>query len=84
MTAKKSDRQLQEDKTTKIMNTIAWRAAYYRANPQRFAADYLNIKLKWFQKILLWCMMHFDNFYYVAARSQGKTYLVAVFCVMRC
>lgn len=84
MTIKKSDRQLQEDKTTKIMNIIAWRAAYYRANPQRFAADYLNLKLKWFQKILLWCMMHFDNFYYVAARSQGKTFLVAIFCVIRC
>ena len=84
MAVKKSDRQLQEDRTAQIMNTIAWRAAYYRANPQRFAADYLNLKLKWFQKILLWCMMHFDNFYYVAARSQGKTFLVAIFCVIRC
>lgn len=81
---KLSDKQIQEDRTSRIMNLVAWYAGYYRSNPQRFVSEYLGIKLKWFQKILLWCMMHFDNFYYVAARGQGKTFLVAIFCVVRC
>lgn len=58
-------------KTEKIMNTIAERCAYYRANPQRFVEEYLGIKLKIFQKILLWAMMIYDAFYFVAARGLG-------------
>lgn len=33
----------------------AW-AGYYRANPHRFAKDYLNVNLRLFQKILLFMM----------------------------
>ena len=75
-----------EEKTRNevIMETVAWRAGYYRWNPSRFCEEYLGITgLKLFQKILLWCMMFYDKFYYIAARSQGKTYLVALFAVIR-
>ena len=51
------------------METVAWRAGYYRANPQRFCKDILNVNLKWFQAILLWAMMHFNYFMYLAARG---------------
>lgn len=79
-----SDKEIKQNKHDRIMNTVAWRAAYYRANPSRFCEDYLGItNLKTFQKILLWCMMHNNKFYYVASRSQGKTYLVALFAVIR-
>lgn len=81
---KLSTQQIMKNRTDTIMNIIAKRAAYYRANPQRFVAEYLGIRLKLFQKILIWAMMHNDNFYYVASRGQGKTYLVALFCVVRC
>lgn len=85
MMKKLSDREIQQNKHQRIMNTVAWRAAYYRANPSRFCEDYLGLNnLKTFQKILLWCMMHYNKFYYVASRSQGKTYLVALFAVIRC
>ena len=88
MTAKKkrlTDEEIKQDKTDSIMNTIAERCAYYRANPHRFAEDFIpGLKLRIFQKILLWAMFNNDNFYYVASRGQGKTYLVALFCVIRC
>lgn len=85
MSAKRmTEKELQQSKYEQTMNTVAWRAAYYRNNPSRFCEDYLGIRnLKTFQKILLWCMMHYNKFYYVASRSQGKTTLVALFACIR-
>lgn len=80
----KTDKQILQDKNDKIMNTIAERCSYYRANPQRFCEEFLNIHLKLFQKILIWAMMHYDAFYFIASRGLGKTYLVALFAVCRC
>jgi len=80
-----TDKQIQQDKTDKIMNIIAERAAYYRANPQRWVEDFIpDLHLKLFQKILLWAMNHYDNFYFVASRGMSKTYLVALFALFRC
>lgn len=82
---KTTDAEIKQSKTESIMNTIAERCAYYRSNPHRFAEDFIpGLKLRIFQKILLWAMFNNDNFYYVASRGQGKTYLVALFCVLRC
>lgn len=80
----KTDNEIRQDKTDRIMNTVAERCAYYRANPQRFCEEFLNINLKLFQKILLWAMMHYDAFYFIASRGLGKTYQVALFAVCRC
>lgn len=80
----KTDKEIRQDKTDRIMNVIAERCSYYRANPQRFCEEFLNIYLKLFQKILIWAMMHYDAFYFVAARGIGKTFLVALFAVCRC
>lgn len=79
----KSDSQILQDRTETIMNIINERCSYYRANPHRFVEEYLGIPIKLFQKILIWAMMFFDNFYFLAARSLGKTFLVAVFAVTR-
>jgi len=65
----KSVQELAQDKQESIMNTIAWRAGYYRANPQRFVSEVLQIRLKWFQKILMWAMFHFYYVMYLAARG---------------
>lgn len=81
---KKSEKQLANEKSNRIMEGIAIWASFYRHNPQRFAKDYLNINLKSFQKILLYAMMLNNYFMYIAARGQGKTYLTALFCVIRC
>lgn len=81
---KKSEKQLANEKSERIMNGIAYWASFYRYNPQRFVKDYLNINLKLFQKILIFQMMHNNYFMYLAARGQSKTWLTALFCVIRC
>ena len=81
---KLTDQEIQQGKTDQVMNVIAERCAYYRANPQRFCAEFLGIQLKLFQKILIWAMMTYDAFYFIACRGIGKTFLVALFAVCRC
>lgn len=80
----KTQTEIERDKQQKIMETIAWKAGYYRANPHRYVSEVLGLSLKWFQQILLWCMMHYNFVMYLAARGQGKTYLTALFCCVRC
>lgn len=80
----KTQTEIEKDKQQKIMETVAWRAGYYRNNPHRYVIDVLGLALKWFQQILLWCMMHYNFVMYLAARGQGKTYLTALFCCVRC
>lgn len=81
---KMSEKEVANEKSERIMNGVAAWAGFYRENPHRFIKDYLNVNLKLFQKILLYAMMHNDFFMYLAARGQGKTFLTALFCVVRC
>lgn len=81
---KLTEKEIQQGKAGRMMATVIKRASYYRANPQRFVADLLNIHLKTFQKILIYAMMKYDYFYFIAARGLGKTYLVSLFAVVRC
>ncbi|KGM93368.1 hypothetical protein ADU90_06340 (plasmid) [Clostridium botulinum] len=71
-------------KSKKLMNGIALWCSYYRLFPHIFVEDYLGIGLKTFQKILIYFMMHFNYFMYLASRGQGKTFLTAIFCCVRC
>ena len=84
MATTKTVKEIEQDKAQKLMNTVAWYCAYYRANPQRYVSEVLGIHLKVFQKIILYAMMHNNFVMYLAARGQGKTYLTALFCVVRC
>lgn len=61
---------------------VAW-TSFYRANPHRFASDYLGVDLKIFQQILLYAMMHNLYFVYIAARGQGKSFLTALFAIIK-
>lgn len=85
---KKSIQELSAEKARKTMNVVAWKASYYRQNPHRFVSEVLmtenNFRLKWFQKILLWAMVHYNYIIYFAARGQGKTFLTALFCCVKC
>lgn len=81
---KMSEKEIQQTKTDLLMNTVAERCSFYRANPHRFVKDFMNIDLKLFQKILIYCMMIYDYFYFIASRGLGKTYLVALFACVRC
>lgn len=67
-----------------IQNGVALWCGYYRENPHRFAHDYLHLNLHLFQKMLL-CMMNWANTsVFIGSRGIGKTFLSAVFCVIRC
>lgn len=66
------------------MNGIAFWTGFYRENPHKFVEEYLRVILKYFQQILLFQMMHNVHFIYLASRGQGKTFLTALFCVVRC
>lgn len=63
---------------------IANLAAFYRANPHRYVKDFLHINLKLFQKILIYLMNVNDYFMFIACRGIGKTFLTAIYCVVRC
>lgn len=69
MTVKKSEREIANEKSERIMNGIAVWTSFYRSNPQRFVKDYLNVHLKLFQKILIYMMMLNNYFMYIAARG---------------
>lgn len=68
---KKTVQEIAQDKERRLMEVVAIKAGYYRRNPQRFVEEVLGIKLKLFQKILLWAMMMYNYIMYLAARGQG-------------
>lgn len=73
-----------QNKSERLMEGIGIWASFYRANPHRFVREYLGITLKIFQVILIY-MMNFNHYFmYLASRGQGKTWLTAVFCCVRC
>ncbi len=67
-----------------VLTGAANYCAYYRANPHRFAHDYLHLDLHLFQKILLVMMDWSSTTVFIGSRGIGKTFLSAVFCVIRC
>lgn len=67
-----------------IMNGAAIWCSYYRSNPHRFAHDYLHLNLHIFQKILIMMMNRSSTTVFIGSRGIGKSYLSAVFCVIRC
>lgn len=67
-----------------IMEGVAIWCAFYRSNPHRFAHDYLHLNLHTFQKILLAMMNWSSTTVFIGSRGVGKTFLSAVFCVIRC
>ncbi|XZN14386.1 terminase large subunit domain-containing protein (plasmid) [Clostridium perfringens] len=70
-------------KSEKLMNGIGLWTSYYRQFPHLFVKDVLGINLKVFQQILIYFMMHFNYFMYIASRGQGKSFLTAIFCCTR-
>lgn len=71
-------------KSEKLMQGVAEWAAFYISRPDIFAEEYLGLSLKPFQKILLYCMMHYNYTALFASRGLGKTFLTALFCVIIC
>lgn len=65
------------------MTGAAYWGAFYRENPEIFVQEYLHIRLKRFQKILISMMFWSTSFVFIACRGIGKTYLSAIYCVSR-
>lgn len=63
--------------------TIEW-GAYYRANPEKFAKDYLGIVLLLFQESLLWEMFSTNSYSFYGSRGIGKSFIVAIYAVIKC
>ena len=74
-----TEAEVKKEKRDKKMNAINRMVSFYRANPHRFAKDYLGIKLDPFQQIILCMMFKNINSVYLASRGGGKTFLLAVF-----
>lgn len=68
---KMTDKEIKQSKADRMMHAVIRRASYYRANPHRFVEELLGIHLKLFQKILIYAMMTYDYFYFIAARGLG-------------
>src|SRR5699024_4273513 len=73
-----------ESKNDKFNRQMHIWVSYYRANPHRFAKEFLGLNLHLFQAILLWGMMHHNIFMFIASRGIGKSFLSAIYLVTRC
>ena len=72
------------DRYQSILNGAAIWGSHYRNHPDEFVRDYLHLKLKLFQRILLIMMFWSTIFVLIACRGLGKTFLSAIYCVTRC
>ena len=64
-----------QQRLEKKRTAVSRACAFYRANPHRFAKDYMNLNLRLFQKLLLFFMNWATNFLLIAARGLSKTSL---------
>ena len=60
----------------KLLVQIKKWAAFYRANPHRFAIEVLNMPLKPFQQLLIYAMMVSNTFVFIASRGIGVCPLI--------
>ena len=69
----------------RVIEGMAIWGSYYRENIDEFVTDYLEFNfLKWFQLALLVMMNRSRTFLWIAARGMGKSFLTAIFAVVRC
>jgi len=69
-------------KNEKLIKGFKTWTSFYRANPHRFAEDYLGLKLHFFQKIIIHMMFHSNFWMLIAARGIGKSFIVSVFSII--
>lgn len=68
----------------RIMETAAKATGIYRENIDLFARDYLHLDLRLFQRVLLVLMNMCAISVIIGARGIGKSFISAIFCVIRC
>lgn len=73
------------ERQQRVIEGMAVWGSYYRQNIDIFVRDYLQLDfLKWFQLMLLVMMDRARIFLWIAARGMGKSFLIAIFAVVRC
>lgn len=73
------------ERQQRVIEGMAIWGSYYRQNIDIFVRDYLQLDfLKWFQLMLLVMMDRARIFLWIAARGMGKSFLIAIFAVVRC
>lgn len=73
------DKERIEEEELEFMKQIAKWTSFYRQNIHLFAQDYLDIKLKTFQKFLIY-MLHMSDFsLLVMTRGIGKSWVIGVY-----
>jgi len=69
----------------RVIEGMAIWGSFYRENIDVFVEEYLGLDfLKWFQLSLLVMMNRARVFLWIAARGMGKSFLIAIFVVVRC
>lgn len=79
-----TDSEIKKEQEVRLMNGVNRWTSFYRANPHRFAKDYLGLRLNIFQQIILYMMFKDTNALFLASRGIGKTFLLAIFCACYC
>ena len=64
-------KKLHKDSFTNLLEGTKIWAEYYRKNPHRFALEYLQINLYWFQMVLLYMMNICSKFMFIACRGRS-------------
>lgn len=74
-----------QSRRERVIEGMAVWGSYYRENIDEFVVKYLTLDfLKWFQLALLVMMNKSRTFLWIAARGMGKSFLIGIFCVVRC
>ena len=63
-------------------NLIDW-ITYYRRNIHRFVEHYLGVKLYFYEIIWIYYMATRDSFVAIAARGDGKTWILAILAIAK-
>lgn len=66
-----------------FMEKVGMWTAYYRLFPHLLSKDYIGIKLRFFQSFLIYMIMISTYFTFIAVRGIGKTFLTAIYAIIR-
>ena len=79
----KKRRTIPSNKETAYKKSLKEWVMFWRENPHRFAQDYLGIRLRWFQEMIIYEFDKNTNSVFIGTRGVGKSFLTAVFaCCM--
>lgn len=79
----KKRRTIPSNKETAYKKSLKEWVEFWRENPHRFAQDYLGIRLRWFQEMILYEFNKNTNSVFIGTRGVGKSFITAVFaCCM--